>query len=185
MPRLVEMLIEWRGESTVQVELLKELEFREGKMAHAIKLSLVKQVTAREWDHSWERHERWEQCKSIAHVLRSAESRLWKGVELLRAAAYPVMWRGHAPVEHRKPIRRAIAWNDGGRLTTETGAPGSVDRCQLLIDVFTRAIAIVRREGLERGGPASDHWPNDRKLIVSIMQDGLRRIKSEGEGDAE
>ena len=94
------------------------------------------------------------------------------------------MWRGHAPVEHRKPIRRAIAWNDGGRLTTETGAPGSSERCQLLIDVFTRAIAIVRREGLERGGPASDHWPKDRKLIIAIMQGGLRDGGRKGENDA-
>ena len=121
VPRLVEMVVEWRGESKVLVELLKELEFRQGKVPRSMKATLAKQLETADWDRNWERYGRWQECKSLAHVLRKAEPRLWTGVELLRAAGYPIINRGESPMEHRKPLRRAIAWNDGGRLTTETG----------------------------------------------------------------
>ena len=175
MPRMVEMITEWRGESKVLVELVKELEFRQGKVAQYIKAAVQKQLAKADWDRKWERHERWEQCMSLVYVLRDAEPRLQNGVKLLQAAGYPIIWRSQAPVETRNPVRRAIAWNDGGRLTTETGAPGSVERCRLLIEVFTRAIAVVRRKGLERGGLAADHWPQDRKLVLVLAQEALRK----------
>lgn len=112
---------------------------------------------------------------SLGYVLRDAEPRLQNGVKLLQAAGYPIIWRSQARMETRNPVRRAIAWNDGGRLTTETGAPGSVERCRLLIEVFTRAIALVRRKGLERGGLAAGHWPQDRKLVLVLAQEALRK----------
>jgi len=170
VPQLIEMVVKWRGEPKVLVELTTELEFRQGKIARSMQETLLKQLQNADWDRNWDRQGRWEQCKSLAHVLRDAEPRLQTGVKLLQAAGYPIVWRSQAPVETRNPVRRAIAWNDGGRLTTETGAPGSVERCRLLIDVFTRAITLVRREGLARGGAAEDIWPHDRRVAVKAMQ---------------
>jgi len=175
MPRLVEMIAEWRGESKVLVELVKELKFRQGKIAQSLKAAVQKQLTEADWDRNWERHGRWEQCMSLGCVLRDAEPRLQNGVKLLQAAGYPIIWRTQAPVETTKPVVRAIAWDDGGRLTTETCAPGSVERCRLLIDVFTRAITLVRKEGLERGGLAAAHWPKDRSTVVGVMQSLVRK----------
>lgn len=175
MPRLVEMIAEWRGEAKVLVELVKELEFRQGKVAQSMKAAVQKQLAKADWDRNWERHKRWEQSMSLGYVLRDAEPRLLNGVKLLKAAGYPIIWRLQAPVETRNPVRRAIAWNDGGWLTSETGGPGSVDRCRLLIDVFTRAIALVRREGLDRGGTAADVWPRDRAIVTRVLQSGFHR----------
>ena len=181
--QLVEEVVAWRGESAVLVELVKELEFRQGKLARSMQATLLKQLHDADWDRNWDRQGRWEQCKSLAHVLRDAEPRLQTGVKLLQAAGYPIIWRSQAPVETRNPVRRAIAWNDGGRLTTETGAPGSVERCRLLIDVFTRAITLVRREGLARGGAAEGLWPQDRRILVEAMQRQLRTTTTEVSDD--
>lgn len=183
VPQLVEMVVKWRGETKVLVELVTELEFRQGKIARSMQATLTEQLKTADWDRNWEQHGRWEQCKSLGHVLKNAERRLWAGVELLRAAGYPIIWRAQAPAENRNPVRRAIAWNDGGRLTTETGAPGSVERCRLLIDVFTRAITLVRREGLARGGAAEDIWPHDRRVAVKAMQRQLRTTTTEVSDD--
>ena len=177
VPQLVEMVVKWRGETKVLVELVTELEFRQGKIARSIQATLTEELKTADWDRSWEQHGRWDQCKSLGHVLNNAERRLWTGVELLRAAGYPIMWRAQAPAETRNPVRRAIAWNDGGRLTTETGTPGSVERCRLLIDVFTRAITLVRREGLARGGAAEDIWPHDRRVAVKAMQRVMKEAR--------
>jgi hypothetical protein len=36
VPQLVEMVVKWRGETKVLVELVTELEFRQGKIARSI-----------------------------------------------------------------------------------------------------------------------------------------------------
>ena len=77
VPQLVEMVVKWRRETKVLVELVTELEFRQGRIARSMQATLTEQLKTADWDRNWEQHGRW-----------------------------------------------AIAWNDGGRLTTETGSRG-------------------------------------------------------------
>lgn len=174
-PRLVREAVEWRGELKALAELAKELEFRQGKVAGALKATVLRQLESADWDRNWDQQDRWSQNFSLAHVLCGAEPRIQSAVMLLRAAGFPVVERSQTAVPHRGPLRRAIAWNDGGRITLETGAPGSPERCRLLIEVFTRAIRMVRDQGLERGGAAAGAWPQDRALVVQAMQRKLRK----------
>jgi hypothetical protein len=179
MPRLVREAVEWRGELPALAELAKELEFRQGKVAAALKATVLRQLEADEWERRSARQARWNENQSLANVLRNAAPPLRSAVTLLQAAGYPVIARSASPVTHRRPLRRAIAWNDGGRITRETGAPGSPERCRLLIEVFTRAIALVRAEGLAYGGSAASDWPQDRALVVREMQKLVRQAKQE------
>jgi hypothetical protein len=176
-PRLVREAVEWRGELKALAELAKELEFRQGKVAAELKATVLRQLESADWDRNWDQQDRWSQNLSLAHVLRSTEPRIQSAVKLLQAAGYPVVERSQAPVPHRGPLRRAIAWNDGGRITQETGAPGSPERCRLLIEVFTRAITLVRARGLDRGGSASLSWPKDRAQVVQAIQRHIRQQK--------
>ena len=179
MPRLVREAVEWRGELPALAELAKELEFRQGKVAAALKATVLRQLEAAEWERRSARQARWNENQSLANVLRNATPPLRSAVTLLQAAGYPVIARSASPVTHRRPLRRAIAWNDGGRITRETGAPGSPERCRLLIEVFTRAIRLVREQGLDRGGAAAGAWPQDRALVVQAMQRLLRQHRQE------
>ena len=77
VPKLVEMVVKWRGETKVLVELVTELEFRQGKIARSMQVTLTEELKTADWDRNRKQHARW-----------------------------------------------AIAWNDGGRLTTETGSRG-------------------------------------------------------------
>lgn len=177
MPRLVREAMEWRGERAVLVELAKELEFRQGKVADGLKATVLRQLETADWARRTDRQARYNEYQSLAHVLRDAPPPLRSAVTLLQAAGYPVVATSASPVTHRRPLRRAIAWNDGGRITRETGAPGSPARCRLLIEVFTRAITTVRAEGLDGGGSATTHWPQDRAVVVREMQRMLRQSR--------
>jgi hypothetical protein len=177
LPRLVREVVEWRGELPALAELAKELEFRQGKVAAALKATVLRQLEAAEWERRSARQARWNENQSLANVLRNATPPLRSAVTLLQAAGYPVIARSASPVKHRRPLRRAIAWNDGGRITRETGAPGSPERCRLLIEVFTRAITMVRAEGLACGGSAASDWPQDRALVVREMQKMMRQAR--------
>ena len=178
-PGLVREAVEWRGKLSALAELAKELEFRQGKVAAALKATVLRQLESADWDRNWDQQERWSQHLSLAHVLRGAEPRIQSALTLLRAAGFPVVESSQAAVPHQGPLRRAIAWNDGGRITLENGAPGSPERCRLLIEVFTRAIKLVREQGLDRGGAAAGAWPQDRALVVQAMQRLLRQHRQE------
>ena len=179
VPRLVREAVEYQSEARVLVEIVKELEFRRGKVALVLKATLVRLLAQAEWQRLEERQEDWEHAQSLPRVLRDAEPRLLSGVKLLQAAGYPVFpGLQHRPVDPRGAIRRAIAWNDGGRITKETGEPASLDRCRLLVDVFTRAIALVRADGLARRGAAENLWPMSRKLVLAAMQKQARQRKA-------
>ena len=86
--------------------------------------TLTQELKTAEWDRNWEQHGRWDQCKSLGHVLKNAERRLWTGVELLRAAGYPIMWRAQAPVETRNPVRGPSPGTTGGGSPRRRGRRG-------------------------------------------------------------
>jgi len=156
-----------------------ELEFRRGMLPNEIKATLVKQLADAEWDRCADRWSRWEACSSLLTVLKDEGPQIQSALTLLQAAGFVFGERSNIPAVNAKALRRAIAWNDGGRITRETGTPGSPERCRLLIDLFTRAIARVRAEGLERGGRASDAWPQYRALVVKEMQKQIRQQRPE------
>lgn len=172
--RLAREAVAWRGERRALIALSTELEFRHGRGVSELKTVINEQLRKAEWDDVWERQDEWERCHSLGYVLRGAEPRIQTGLTLLQAAGFPLVDRSQAPVPHGAPLRRAIAWDDGGRITHATGGPRSIERCGLLIDLFTLAIRVVRAKGLACGGSAEDRWPQDRALVVRTMQRQLR-----------
>lgn len=179
VPRLVQQVIQWRGEPQVLKALAMELEFRRGMLPNEIKATLVKQLADADWDRCADRWSRWEACSSLLTVLKDEGPQIQSALTLLQAAGFVFGERSGIPAVNAKALRRAIAWNDGGRITRETGAPGSPERYRLLIELFTRAITRVRVEGLERGGRASDAWPQYRAFVVKEMQKRIRVLKEE------
>ena len=176
---ILKQIIHWRGEPHALEALAMELEFRRGVLPHEIKATLVKQLADDEWNRCADRWSRWEGCNSLFTVLKDEGSQIQSALTLLQAAGFVFGERSSIPAANAKALRRAIAWNDGGRITRETGAPESLERCRLLIDLFTRAITRVRAEGLERHGRASDAWPKYRAFVVKEGQKRIRQQRQE------
>ena len=176
---LLMQVIHWRGEPQVLKTLAMELEFRRGALPHEIKATLLQQLADDERKRCADQWSRWEGCSSLVKVLRDEGAQIKSALTLLQAAGFDFGERSSIPVTNAKALRRAIAWNDGGRITRETGTPESLERCRLLIDLFTRAITRVRAEGLDRGGRAWDAWPKYRAFVVKEMQKRMRQQRQE------
>ena len=174
LTRLIAEIAAWNEVPVMLMQLAMELEFRGGGVAAVAKAHVVERIAAFERDHIREHEDQWCERQSLASPLSEADRRLKDGALLLLFGGFRICEALHPTFPRRSTILGAIAYADVGRLETDVGAPGSMERCRLLIDVFTYAIHRVRSEGLDRDASAGDRWPGDRKVVVQEMQRLLR-----------
>ena len=174
MPSLVREAIHWREEPRVLKLIAMELEFRQGAMARTLRREVQHLLFKEEVDRFDRQRPRYTQHTALRFVLRDADERIQAGVDLLKACRLPVDDGTHDRYKRIHQIRHAMFRPDHGRRAHLTGAPGSIERFRLLIDVFTRAITIVNAKGVAFGGHADYIWPRDRKAVVHEMQRALR-----------
>ena len=174
MPSLVREVLHRRGEPKVLKLIAMELEFRRGTMARTLQrqvLHLLFEHEAARYQQNIPLHLRY---LSLAFVLRLCEERIRAGVDLLGQAGLCTEEGTFDEARRYLQLRRAMYRPDHGRRRHLTGAPGSIERYRLLIDVFSRAITIVNAHGLAFGSHANYVWPRDRRCIIQEMQRALR-----------
>jgi hypothetical protein len=171
---LIQRIVDWKGHEVALAQIAMELEFRRGRTVRVLRSVVARELElcAKSLPESAAREAL--RCQSLDYILREEPEEVLCGVRLLRAAGFSVGAQWQSLTHRIKAMKRAIAWDDGSALSVAAGAPSSVQRYQLLVTVFSRALARASALDIAERGAAFRQWRPLRSVLVRLCQAHVR-----------